>query len=76
MEVKKVIEALSALDPNQEVMIQWFEKEHVEQNHDVKLTDEHWNMAVALFDKWDQPSSDDFGIQECIDEAAERLEEE
>jgi hypothetical protein len=76
MEVKKVIEALSALDPNQEVMIQWFEKEHVEQNHDVKLTDEHWNMAVALFDKWDAPGSDDFGIQECIDEAAERLEEE
>jgi hypothetical protein len=26
-----------------------------------------------LFDKWDAPGSDDFGIKECIDEAAERL---
>jgi hypothetical protein len=73
MEVQRVIEALQALDPEQQIMIQWFEKEHAEQNHDVKLTDEHWSMAVALFDKWDAPGSDDFGIKECIDEAAERL---
>ena len=73
MQVQKVIEALQALDPKQEIMIQWFEKEHAEQDHDVELPDEQWNLAVALFDKWDAPGSDDFGIKECINEAAARL---
>jgi hypothetical protein len=74
MQVKTVIEALQQLDPQEEIMIQWFEKNHVEANNETEYTEEHWNMAVYLFDKWDT-GEDDFGIKECLDEAAARLED-
>jgi len=76
MQVQTVIQALQELQPDSEIMIQWFEKEHVEENLSLKLTDDVWNMAVSLFDKWDSPGTDDFGIRDCVDEAAARIEED
>lgn len=73
MRAKTIIEALQELDPNTEVMAQWFTKQDVEGNLYVQLTDDHWNVAVELFDKWEAPGSDDFGIRDCIQEAAARL---
>jgi hypothetical protein len=75
MQVQTVIKALQELDPKQQIMIQWFEKEHVELNTNTTYTDEHWDMAVSLFDKWDTADMEELGIQSCIDEAANRLED-
>jgi hypothetical protein len=75
MQVKTVIEALQQLDPQEEIMIQWFEKSHVEANNETEYTEEHWNMAVYLFDKWDT-GEDDFGIDNLLVEAAARLEDD
>lgn len=73
MRVQTVIEALQQEDPNSEIMVQWFTKEDVESNNETKYTDEHWNLAVALFDKW-ETGQDDLGIADCLDEAAARME--
>jgi hypothetical protein len=72
MRVADIIQALQDEDPNSEVMIQWFTKEHVEGNTSTSYTDEHWNLAVRLFDKWDI-GMDDFQVLPCLAEARERL---
>jgi hypothetical protein len=72
MRVSDVIKALQDEDPNSEVMIQWFTKEHVESNTSATYADEHWNLAVRLFDKWDV-GMDDFSVPTCLSEARERL---
>ena len=74
MQAKTIIAALQELDPETEVMAQWFTKEDVESNTKKTYTDEHWDLAVRLFDKW-ETGMDDFGIPSCLDEAAARIEE-
>jgi hypothetical protein len=70
MIVSRAIELLSEEDPNSEIMIQWFTKEHVDES----ISDDVWVLAVDLFDKWDT-GQDDFGIPDCIQEAKTRLAE-
>lgn len=73
MQAKTIIAALQELDPETEVMAQWFTKEDVEADHEKTYTQEQWELAVRLFDKWPAPGSDDFGARVCLEEAAERL---
>ena len=47
MQTKTVINHLSELPILSEVVIQWFEKSHVEANANVKLTDEQWSEIVS-----------------------------
>jgi hypothetical protein len=42
---------------------------------DNPLPQEQWELAVGLFDK-NSPGAEEFGLQYCIDEAAERLASE
>jgi hypothetical protein len=72
MRVQTVIDALKDEDPNSEIMIQWFTKEDVESNTRAEYTEEQWNLAVRLFEKWDV-SMDDFGVPTALAEAHERL---
>ncbi len=67
MRVSRAIELLSEEDPNSDIMIQWFTKEHVNE----ELSEDVWSLAVDLFDKWDT-GQDDFGIPDCIEEAKKR----
>jgi len=69
--VADTIKSLMELDPNEEIMIQWFTKEHAEYM-DEEIPKEQWEMAVRLFDK-NPPGAEEFGLQYCIDEAGERL---
>ncbi len=70
MRVSKAIEYLSEEDPNSEIMIQWFTKEHVDED----MSDDVWSLAVDLFDKLDI-GQDDFGIPDCIQDAQTQLEQ-
>ena len=72
MKIQTVIEALQQEDPNAEIMVQWFTKEDVESNTNAVYTEDHWNLAVRLFEKWDV-GMDDFNVLPCLAEARERL---
>lgn len=72
MKVQSVLDALKDEDPDSEIMIQWFTKEDVEENTGEEYTPEHWDLAVALFDKWDV-SMDIFEVLSNLEEADERL---
>jgi hypothetical protein len=74
MKVSRAIALLSEENPDSEVMVQWFTKEHVEANMQIEITDSHWEGAVSSFDEGDV-SMDDFQVQWCLDDAAEKLEE-
>ena len=73
MKVSTVIKALQDEHPDSEIMIQWFTKDHVEFNTNEEYTPEHWEMAVALFDKWEF-GMDEFDVLGCLSEAKERLD--
>ena len=52
MKVADAIKNLSELNPDEEIMIQWFTKEHAEyMEEDNPLPQEQWDMAVRIFDK-------------------------
>lgn len=73
MRVADVIKSLSELNPDEEIMIQWYTKEHAEyMEEDNPIPQEQWDMAVRLFDK-NSPDANDFSIEYFIDEAGERL---
>lgn len=72
MRVQTIIDTLLQEDPNSEVMIQWYTKDDVESNTNATYTDEHWNLAVRLFDKW-EVGMDDLNVPNCLAEARERL---
>ena len=74
--VADAIKNLMELDPNEEIMIQWFSKEHAEyMDEDNPYSKEVWEEAVRLFDK-DAPGAEEFGLQQCLDEAERRLASE
>ena len=72
--VADAIKNLMELDPNEEIMIQWFSKEHAEYM-DEEIPEEQWNEAVRLFDK-NSPGAEEFGLQYLLDEAGQRLASE
>jgi len=72
MKVSTVLAALQEEDPNSEIMIQWFTKEDVELNTGNEYSNEHWDLAVKLFEKWDI-NMDVFDIMTSLNEAQERL---
>lgn len=73
MIVADAIKNLMELDQNEEIMIQWFTKEHAEyMDEENPIPQEQWDMAVRLFDN-NSPGAEEFGLQYCIDEAGERL---
>ena len=76
MLVSDAIKNLTELDPNEEIMIQWFSKESAEyMEEDNPLPKEQWELAVRMFDK-NPPDANDFSLQYFIDEAGERLASE
>lgn len=72
MKVSTVLEALQQEDPNSEIIIQWFTKEDVQSSTGNEYTNEHWDLAVSLFDKWDT-GLDVWEIVTSLNEAQERL---
>jgi hypothetical protein len=72
MKVSTVLAALQQEDPNSEIMVQWFTKEDVESNTGEEYTNEHWDVAVSMFDSWDT-GMDVFEIVTSLNEAGERL---
>lgn len=74
MQAQTIIAALQELPPDTEVMVQWYTKEDVQDHFHTTYTDEHWNTAVRLFDKWDSAGVvDDLGIGQVMDEAEARV---
>lgn len=72
MKVSSVLAALQEEDPNSEIMIQWFTKEHVESNTGQEYTNEHWDLAVSFFDNWDV-DMDVFDVITSLKQAEEAL---
>lgn len=73
MRVQDAIKALQDYNPEEEIMIQWFAKEHIDGNHNTTYDETHWNLAVRLFEKYDV-GEDDFGVRTALTEAKERLQ--
>jgi hypothetical protein len=70
MKVSKIIEALKTLDPDDEIMIAWWERELVSEwffDQDKLISKEKWNDAVEYFDSWD--------LQDTADEITEMVGE-
>jgi hypothetical protein len=72
MRVADAIKNLMELNSEDEIMIQWFTKEHAEYTNEGSVSKDQWELAVRLFDK-NPPDHDDFGIHYCVNEAGERL---
>lgn len=70
MKVSRAIEYLSEEDPDSEIMIQWFTKEHVEGNLDKEIAPTHWEKAVGVFDE-SEVSMDDFQVVFCLNDSGE-----
>jgi len=70
MKVSDAIKALQTLDPDDEIMITWWEREYVSEwfYEDGGLIDkEKWNYAVDYFASWD--------LQYTADEITEMITE-
>jgi hypothetical protein len=72
MKVSQAIALLSEEDPDAQIMIQWFTKEHVEGNLNVQLTDFHWEAGVSSFDE-SSVSMDAFEVEWCLDDAENNM---
>jgi len=59
--------------PDQEIMVQWFAKEHVEENNGEIIDEDLWSLAVRMFEKY-EITQDDFGVDTCLLEAKERMD--
>lgn len=73
MRVINAIRVLEALDPQEEILIQFFTRKHLLEGYfDMLDDDELWHYTVRVFDKA-PPTTEDFGIAETIDIASELL---
>jgi hypothetical protein len=59
--------------PDQEIMVQWFAKDHVEENNGETIDEDLWSLAVRMFEKY-EITQDDFGVDTCLLEAKERID--
>jgi len=75
MKVSRAIQLLSDEDPDSDLMIQWFTKEHVEGNLNKEIPDTHWEMAVNVFDNG-EVSMEEFEVVHCLNRASEIVGEE
>jgi len=69
MKVKRVLEELSNLPLEEELVIQWYRKEDVESNKGRKISREAWEHITD----WapDYISEEDFGISALLERAEE-----
>jgi hypothetical protein len=75
MQVKYVLEALSKLEPEDEIIIQWYEKEHIEygmHGEDTPMSDRLWSRIVSIAEDI-EVTLDDFGIRDAYDRAYEEV---
>jgi hypothetical protein len=74
MQVSRLIKHLQEeYRPDEEVMVQWFAKEHVEENNGEEIDEDLWDLAVHLFEKY-EITQDDFGVDTCLRDAKERID--
>jgi hypothetical protein len=69
MKVKRVLEELNDLPLEEELVIQWYRKEDVENNKSRKISREAWEHIT----QWapDYISEEDFGISALLERAEE-----
>lgn len=74
MKASKVIEALQTLDPDEEIMVAWWERETVSTwfyDHEKLIDMDKWYEAVDRFDSFDlQETADDITrmVEEVLEE--------
>lgn len=63
MKASEVIKALQTLDPDEEIMVTWWERELISTwfyDHDKLIDIDKWHEAVDRFESWDlQDTADD-----------------
>ena len=60
MKVKEIIKYFADKNPEEEILIQWWEREEVEDITEVKFTDEEWDELINQMAGVDFPGSDEF----------------
>jgi hypothetical protein len=73
MKVSEAIKALQGCNPDEEIMIQWYAKDHSEYMEDDETPVEVWNRAVELFEA-DPCDAESFGFVDCLDKAKDEVE--
>jgi len=69
MKVKRVLEELNDLPLEEELVIQWYRKEDVENNKGRKISREAWEHITSWSS--DYISEEDFGISALLERAEE-----
>ena len=78
MKVSTAIKLLQELDPNATICAQWYDKDDMTVmgvEGEETLTDEEWELANAIIDKWEMPDMHT-SLEEAIYVAKQRLAEE
>mgnify|MGYP007114338415 FL=1 len=70
MNVSKLIKDLQALDPQEEIIVAYWDKEFISDLHDLKITPEVWSETVSKFE------NGEFGWQAGADECIVEIIEE
>lgn len=78
MKVSFAISLLQELDPDAEIACQWYDQDDMTPaglDDEVTMTDEIWELAIAIFNKYEFPDMM-YALEQAIDEAKERLAKE
>jgi hypothetical protein len=75
MKVKNALELLNELPLEAVICIQWFDQEDMTKDGE-DLTTEVWELANAVFDRYQNNIEMYYALEEAIDEAKQRLTEE
>ena len=65
MKVKKVLEILNELPLDEDLVIQWYTKEDIENNLERKITREVWEDVCSY--ACDEPDMNDFSIPRLLE---------
>lgn len=72
MKAETIAKYFSELNPDEEILIEWFEQKDVEAHLNSKLDEDTWSLAVHLFEKSSDVES--YQLNYFVNEAKERLE--
>ena len=78
MRVATAISLLQELNPEAQIACQWYDQDDMTPagaEGEVVMTDEIWELAIAIFNKYEFPDMH-YAVEQAIDEAKQRLAKE
>lgn len=77
MKVKEIMEMIGRYEPEEELIILWWDRPQFDNLDGLQLTDAHWSQICKEFDEWDSAGADiNQWVLDSALEYAEALEED